>query len=371
MRAPVPQPLRSSSSGLATACRRADAGAGEDPPGGAHALVVPGEVALPDGVLVQRRRQRRARPGDDRAAHPTVSGARGLGVMPRRYVAGPGRRRLIACGRSRRTRCRSTGAASCVTMSRRPSFQAIASRIDGRSPTRSRSRPSRSAAASSRARSTNSAGSCRPRGGPPGSRSSEVHVDQHGQPGGRERVQQQQCRPGRSSRAHSASTATSSSTCSRISQASTTSAQPSASGTSSTEPPHRQHAVLAGQAPARAARCRRPTCRYPSGATCGAHQPAAAAEVDQDAPSRPAGGRCWARQAASQCSVANSAVRLPPLVVQLRRTGRGRCAAQAARDHGAATTLQGADRGHGSMIAAVPAPRALEVRACPSPSSAA
>ena len=135
MRAPVPQPLRSSSSGLATACRRADAGAGEDPAGGADALVVPGEVALPDGVLVERRRERGAGPGHDRAAHAAVSGARGLGVMPRRYVAGSADAASSLAAVSGEDDCRWTGAASSRPPSRRPSFQAIASRIDGRSPT--------------------------------------------------------------------------------------------------------------------------------------------------------------------------------------------------------------------------------------------
>ena len=58
----------------------ADAGSGEDPAGGPHPLVVPGEVPLPDGVLVDRRGESGARARDDGAAHK-VSGALGLGVI--------------------------------------------------------------------------------------------------------------------------------------------------------------------------------------------------------------------------------------------------------------------------------------------------
>ena len=293
--------------GIGDGVPASDPGAGEDPPGGAHALVVPGEVALPDGVLVQRRREGRPGSGDDGAAHPApLRGARARRHSPTvRAACRP--RRLIACGRSpANTHGGRSAGASSAPVARRPEppGDRVADRrpqarpAGGRGPAGRRRR-------SSRARSTNRAGSWRPGGGPPGIRSARctaisaasrvaaMRVDdqraagaqQPGALGQHGDVVRRRARGSRRPR--------------------TTSAQPSASGTASTEP-------RTGSIP-----CARPSCE--------AGQP----EVDADVPvaqpggvrapsarrrrrdrpgrrARPvAGGMCSAREAANQCSIAN------------------------------------------------------------------
>ena len=192
MRAPVPQPLRSSSSGLATACRRRTPAPGEDPAGRAHALVVPGEEAVPDGVLVERGRERGARAGHDRGAHRRGSAARGLGVMPRRYVrahAGPPPHRLRPYPANTHG-----GGADRLHPDDRRGGRAPTRRLPHRRPQPDQpqveTQPVGGGEQARRGRRTAPGRAC-PRGGPPGSRSRSVHGDQRRQPGGGERVDDQ------------------------------------------------------------------------------------------------------------------------------------------------------------------------------------
>ena len=140
----------------------------------ADAVVVLGEEAVPDGVLVERGAGRaEPAPVTTRGAHWRGSAARGLGVIARRYV-GRAICRVAAPSFAPVTGEDDGGGADRLHPDQRPAAELPRDRLPHRRPQPDqRAGPARGVGGGEQPRrSTNSAGSCSPRGGPPGSRSS-------------------------------------------------------------------------------------------------------------------------------------------------------------------------------------------------------